>query len=96
MKMKHIKTEPAPVSGQHTLTIVFPSAEDHRWAERQIREQIKRGNGNQLAGASASILLCALSRASEVRACNCHDELVRALQMCANALKDHCQYDNPE
>lgn len=45
------------------LTINFKTDEDLAWAMGKIQEQIKKGNGNQLAGASASILLCALSRA---------------------------------
>jgi hypothetical protein len=49
-----------------TLVIEFPQAEDHEWALKQITRQIAKGNGNQLAGGSASILLCALSRAAHV------------------------------
>ncbi len=48
------------------LVIEFPSSEDCAFAYKEIQEQINKGNGNQLYGINASILLCSLSRANKI------------------------------
>lgn len=84
MKMKHIKeTEPAPVSGQHTPTPWIVTDQltanglPHRWiADCGANNAIV----TQQTGNVASREHAQANAAFIVKACNCHDQLVQALQ----------------